>query len=467
MESVVKKTLLLLLSGTLLSACGEEGTETEATKNSETESAQIESTDAVQILTSVTGGKDEEEMGVFEDKLGELAGYPVEMEQPASDYNTVLLQQLRAGGEGLDLIYFDQSQMYDLIEQGALLDITEHVENSEILSNNVPQEEWDGIEVDGSYYAGFNKQEVHRVVNVNQEILDEHGLELEEESLEGYYNLFQEMKDSVDNENFYPLNAVISDVWDIQPWMAAEGLVSGVVEDENGNQTVPYASDEAVVVWEWLAQLFEEGLLDPSSLTDDSTAMRNKFQSGDTGVVVDWIAWTGLYNANAQDDYPENFNAVPAGGAQTPDGEYILSKGGASLWGIPASSDNVEGAIAVLETFATQEGGELLSVGIEGHDYEVENGEYVLTEVGEDHGNDHGAPFPIYKDFQMPVELNPGVEEGLEFFEYAEVPTMGPETTEANEIIAEQAILILQGDVSAAEGVENMQNNLRDSGIID
>jgi len=462
MQTFIKKSSLILLSGTVLAACGD-GTEAE-TSSQGSEAAE---TEAVQMLTSVTGGKNAEEMTLFEEKLSELSGYPIEMEKPASDYNTVLLQKLRVGGEGLDLIYFDQSQMYDLIEQGALLDITEYVENSDILSNNVPQEEWEGIEVDGSYYAGFNKQEVHRVVNMNQAILDEHGLELEEESLDGYYQLFQDMKDSVDNSNFYPLNAVISDVWDIQPWMAAEGLLSGIVEDENGNKTVPYASDESVVVWEWLATLFEEGLPDPSSLTDDSTAMRNKFQSGDTGVVVDWIAWTGLYNANAQDDYPENFNAVPHGGVQTSEGDYILSKGAASLWGIPATSDNVEGAISVLETFATQEGGELLSIGIEGHDYELENDEVVLTDVGEDHGSDHGAPFPIYQDFEMPVEHNPGVEAGLEFFEYAEVPSMGPETNEANEIIAEHAILILQGDVTPEEGVENMQNDLRSSGIID
>src|SRR5699024_5103024 len=129
MKSIVKKMSLLLLSGALLTACGEGKTKTG------TDSSKTEETDTVHMLTSVTGGKNEEEMVLFQEKLGELTDYSVEMEKPASDYDTVLLQKLRAGGEGLDLVYFDQSQMYDLIEQGALLDITEYIENSEILSN--------------------------------------------------------------------------------------------------------------------------------------------------------------------------------------------------------------------------------------------------------------------------------------------------------------------------------------------
>lgn len=453
----------MLSAGILLAACGN-GESNEEAQGSEGDSVNEET---VNILTSVTGGKDEEGMRVFEEELEELSGYPVSMERPADNYSQTLLQNLRAGGEGLDLVYFDQSQMYDLIEQGALLDITEYVENSEILSNNIPQEEWDLIEVDGSYYAGFNKLEVHRVVNINQRLLDEHGVELQEETLEGYYDLFVELKDSVDDPNFYPLNAVMSDIWDIQPWMAAEGLEYGIVEDEEGNVTVPYASEESVVVWEWLAQLYEEELIDPSTLTDSSDDMRNKFQSGQTAVVVDWIAWTGLYNANAGEDYPDNFEAVPYGGVLNPEGEYMLSRGHASLWGIPATSDNIEGAISVLEIFATQEGGELLSVGVEDYAYEIVDGEFTHLPPGEEANNDHGAPFPIYESFELPTEYNPGVEEGLDLIDYANVPSVGTETNEKQEIVAQHAISILQGDVSAEEGVANMQEQLQANGILD
>ena len=39
------------------------------------------------ILTAVTGGKDEEEMELFVQKIEEATGLDVEMEKPASDYS--------------------------------------------------------------------------------------------------------------------------------------------------------------------------------------------------------------------------------------------------------------------------------------------------------------------------------------------------------------------------------------------
>lgn len=472
------RLLLLTIFTLILAACSggntgaEQQTEDESStagQQSEEETEATGSTKEVDILTAVTGGKDKEEMELFEEELENISGYPVSMEQPASDYNDILIQKLRAGGEGLDLIYFDQSQMHDLVDQGALLDITEYVNDSEILSDSevIAPEEWDNIEIDGSYYAGFNKKEIHRVVNLNQALMDEHGLELEEESLEGYYNLFSDMKESVDDPDFYPLNTVLSELYDIQPWMASEGLRYGITEDEAGNSSVPYASDDAIVVWEWLQTLYEEELLDPSSMTDSTTELRNKFQSGQTGVAVDWAAWTGLYNASAEDDYPENFEAVPAGGTTNADDEYMLTRGVASLWGIPATSDNVKGAMAVLESFATQEGGDLLSVGIEGHDYNIEDGEFEQTEVGASHSNDHGAPFPINEQYENPTEYNPGVEDAMELLEYAEVPPVSPETNAVQQIVAEHGMNIVSGSTSAEEGVQNMRDDLTSEGIIE
>lgn len=472
------RLLSLSIFTLLLAACG--GGDSEAEQQPEDEAAtsdqQVqeeteasENTETVNILTSVTGGKDEEEMELFEEELENISGYPVDMEQPASDYNNILIQKLRAGGENLDLIYFDQSQLHDLVDQGALLDITEYVNDSEILSDPevIAPEEWDNIEIDGSYYAGFNKKEIHRVVNLNQSLMDEHGLELKEESLDGYYNLFTDMKESVEDPDFYPLNTVLSELYDIQPWMASEGLRYGIVENDSGNAAVPYASDDAVVVWEWLQMLYEEELLDPSSMTDSTTELRNKFQSGQTGVAVDWAAWTGLYNAGAEDDYPENFEAVPVGGTLNEEDEYSLTRGVASLWGIPATSENVEGAMAVLESFATQEGGDLLSVGIKGHDYNIENGEFEQTETGKSHSNDHGAPFPVNEQYENPAEYNPGVEEAMELLDYAEVPSVSAETNAVQQIVAEHGMNIVSGSISAEEGVQNMRDDLTSEGIIE
>ena len=64
---------------------------------------------SVRILASVTGGKDEEEMKLFEKALSDATGLTVTIEKPASDYDKILMQKL-SGGEKYDLIYLNAPQ---------------------------------------------------------------------------------------------------------------------------------------------------------------------------------------------------------------------------------------------------------------------------------------------------------------------------------------------------------------------
>lgn len=118
--------------------------------------ADTEAGGTVKIMSAVTGGKDEEEMELFAEALSEATGLIVEIEKPASEYDTVLMQKL-SGGEAYDLIYVSASQYSNLVDQGALMDITERVNGSEILTGNVDPAEWKDITIDGKIYAGFNK----------------------------------------------------------------------------------------------------------------------------------------------------------------------------------------------------------------------------------------------------------------------------------------------------------------------
>lgn len=463
----------------LLSACAptpspsaQQPTQAPATQQSATPEpatqAPEEPAKPVRILSAVTGGKDEDEMKLWQQALSELVGFEVIVERPASDYTNVMLQKLK-NNEKYDLIYLGQDMVASLVQQGALLDITDMVEASPILgdSSNILPTEWDDIRIDGRIYAGFNKKEVHRVVNINKIIAEKAGVDVANiaPTLDGYYEAFKAMK-AAQGDGFYGLNAVVADAWDLQPWFSSLGIKAGIVYDESGNMTVPYASEAAIPVWEWLAKLYKEGLMDPDSLTDKSGDMRNKFQSGTTGVVTDWAAWTGLYNVNAGDQYPAAFEAFPLPGTQTPDGSYMLARGGASLFSIPVNAENPEGAIKVLECFATQEGGDLLSIGIEGHDYTVENGQVALTEIGQSHGKDHGAPVPISEKFVSKVGWNPGFEEAMKYLPYASIEVSNEYTGKFKEIVGKHGTQIVGGAVSAADGVKAMQEELQQAGVL-
>src|SRR5699024_8173216 len=136
-EKVMKRKQMMKVISTVLSAtvaltlagCGGGETEQNADGGSQ------ENGGTVKIMASGTGGKDDEDMKLYEDALSEAVGLDVEIEKPASDDDQVLMQKL-SGGEKYDLIYVSASQYKSLIEQDALMDITDRVKESEILSNN-------------------------------------------------------------------------------------------------------------------------------------------------------------------------------------------------------------------------------------------------------------------------------------------------------------------------------------------
>ena len=459
-------TAALIMSVSVLSGCSKPTTTPPASNNN----PEIKE---LKMLTTVTGGKDEAEMKLFEEKLEKATGLQITIEKPASDYNNVMMQKLQSN-EKFDLIYFGQDRLPYLVQQGALKDITDLVKNSKVLSDTstIPQSEWDAIKVGGKIYAGFNKKEVHRAVNINSVIAQKAGVDVTkiEPTLDGYYQAFKKIKEYNDNgakaKDFFAFNTGIVQMYDMQPWFSTLGLKGGIVV-KDGKKTVPWSTDEAAPVWDWLRKLYAEGLMDKDVLTDTTKELRNKFQSSKTGVLVDWAAWTGLYNANAGAQYPNEFKSVPLPGTKSPDGKYMLTRGGASLWGIPANAPNVNGAVKVLEYFATQEGGELLSVGIEGNDYNKEGGKYVQTEIGKKHANDHGAPVPISSKFKHPIGWNPGFEDAMKYLEYGSIEAALPETPKYVEVVAKHAANIVKGGISTKDGLAAMRAELKQAAVID
>ena len=480
-----KKVLsLVVAAAVVLSAagCGKQGSAgTEGKQESQTTSAgQTETSKetaaaaegTVKIIASVTGGKDEEEMKLFQEALSKATGLDVQIEKPASDYDKVLMQKL-SGGESYDLIYVSASQYANLVSQGALMDITDKVNSSKILSENIDPKEWKDITIDGKVYAGFNKKEIHRVVALNNTLLKKAGIDYKsiEPTMDGYYDVFKKLKENSQDKDFYPFDAVLSETYDIQPWMAAVGLKDGVVLDDTGKKYAPYSEDASAPVWEWLKKLYDEGLMDPSAFVDKTKDMRAKMgaSSQKAAVTTDWTAWVGLHNANAQaaNISADDYEIVSLPGLKTPDGSYMLVKGSASLFAVPANAKNPEGAIKVLEYFATQEGGNLLSSGIEGHDYTGTAGNYELTDIGKQHGNDHGAPFPIFKDFKPLFGYNPGVDEALSYGQYATIDMIIPNESDYKEIVGKWGIKMIKGEASVEEGLSGMRKELVDRKVTD
>jgi putative aldouronate transport system substrate-binding protein len=278
---------------------------------------------------------------------------------------------------------------------------------------------------------------------------------------------------------YYPFFTYMPDIWDLQPWFSSVGLRRGVFVDASGKKYAPYVSTKAKPVWEWLAKLYKEGLMDPASFTGKTGDMRSKmWQSQDIVMDVDWAAWTGLYNNNARTagTYPAKVNVVGLPGTKGPDGTYMLEQGGASLWAIPSNAKNPDEAFEILEYMATKEGGLLLSAGIEGHDYTMKNGKIEYTEVGKSHAKDHGAPFPISTQFDLSLlgEMNPGVLESVAIGQRSdvEVAPMGYangelDTRKYYDIMSKWMTDCIMGKISADAAINGAEKELRANKLID
>lgn len=423
----------------------------------------------VKILTNVTGGKDDAEMLLFAEAYGKGIGGTVIMEKPAANYGEVMMNKLNSG-EQYDLLYVSLQQLYDMQADEILTDLTDWVKASPILGDPevVPTAEWEQLTIDGCIWGSFNKTEVHKLPAVNKVVADKAGVDLAkvEPTLDGYHELFKQLQ-AAGGEGFYAFNTHIPGLHDLQPWFAAADLKMGFAKNEDGTLYVPIATEAAIPVWEWFAKLYAEGLMDPDSLINTTGDMRNKMMAGQTGLVVDWAAWVGLYNVRSGENYPDVVNVVPLGGVQNSKGDFMLSRGDPSIWVIPVNAANPQGAFKALEYMATQEGGELFSIGIEGNDYDRVDGKVVMTELGVSHGNDHGAPVPTSRKYVSPVPLNPGFAEAMAFLPYASLDLSTDKTGTYKEIVAKYATEIIQGTKTAAEGVAAMQTELKDRGVID
>ncbi|WP_320121843.1 extracellular solute-binding protein [uncultured Sphaerochaeta sp.] len=441
------------------------------------------STVEVKVLAGVTGGKDEAENKLFEAEMEKATGLNITWEKVPSGYDQVLMQKLGAG-EQYDLIYLNQFQMYTLAKQGALTDLTDRMKDSQVYADNVDKAELEKIGLNGKYYAGFNKLEVFPLVNVNKAITDKVGIDLDSlDTLDEYYQMLKKVKTYMETTEgkkpYYPFFTYMPDIWDLQPWFSSAGLRRGVFVDASGKKYAPYVDSKAKPVWEWLAKLYKEGLMDPTSFTGKTGDMRSKmWQSQDIVMDVDWAAWTGLYNNNARTagTYPAKVNVVGLPGTKGPDGTYMLEQGGASLWAIPSNAKNPDEAFEILEYMATKEGGLLLSAGIEGHDYTMKNGKIEYTEIGKSHAKDHGAPFPISTQFDLSLlgEMNPGVLDSVAIGQRddVEVAPMGYANGELDarkyyDIMSKWMTDCIMGKMSADAAITGAEKELRANKLID
>jgi putative aldouronate transport system substrate-binding protein len=425
---------------------------------------------SLRILTSVVGGKTPEEDELFAQEITRLTGIEIELVHPTADYDQKLLADL-AGGVEYDLILTNQDKVQTLVADEVLTDLTEMVNSSPILSNPtvIPAEEWAMVDIDSSYYSAFQKFEGSRMLTIRQDWLDALGLETPR-TLEEVYDVMVAIRDGDPNgDGSQPLGLATAGTYDIQPFMSSVGIMYGY-EDVDGKRTIPYASDEAIPVYEWLAKLYTEGLLDPNFATATTADFRNLFMTNRVAMVPYWDTWVGLFNQQVRGENPDTtFEAKGIAACEGPDGQVRLNRGQPSVWTIPVNAQDPETAFRFIEWWHTFPGITLGSLGILDNDYTVDGETYTLTELGSEHAMDHGQPTPYNSNWTNPIGELPGLAEAQEITRAHGVLAVqgaqwGPEV---QPILDEHIIQMIQGDLTPADGVAQLREALLSAGLID
>lgn len=437
-------------------------------------SVSVAQTDTLRIASGVVGGKDADEMQLFEAALAEALGVSeVELVSVPTDYDQYIQTALR-GGERFDLIYTTKPLMDVLVAQDALTPLGSFIEGSDVLSDPavIPSEEWGQVRYpDGEIYAVFNKFEGGTMPTLRADWLEVLELDVPETPDEFYTVLKAFSEDDPDGnaqDDTYGLSS--AGLYDLQPFFGAWGVKARYILAEDGARTIPYATEAAIPAYEWLNRLYEEEIFDPNFVTNDTAAMRELFLADRVGMVTYWDAWVGLFNATRQTEDPDTeFMAQGVAGPVSEGGERILRRGDPSVWVIPVNAPNPEGAKAFLEFWHTEPGILLGSAGIEGHDYTVaDDGARTLTEIGREHNLDHGVPRWYNTTVEAPFGTLPGVEAAEEIvMEYSSLETSTADWPEAEAIVNDYAFRAITGELDAAEAVAQMHAELMNAGLID
>lgn len=456
---------------------GEEKQEAKQTNETKSESEEVkevpEQKRPVKMLTSVVGGNDPDEMDLWNQEAERLSGIQIEATRIAGDeYNTKLTTTL-ASGEEMDILYMNTDAFEKLLPLNAFETLTKRIEESEVLGNSeiIDPTEWDRIRRDdGEIYAIFNKYEGGRLPLVRKDWLDQLGLE-EPGDLDGYYEMLKAFtyNDPDGNGQDDTYGFTLKKTYDIQPFMGTKGLVDGYDVDENGQLYVPYATEDAIEVYDWLAKLYEEGIMDPNFPTNGSSDCREMILTGRAGLMVYWDNWTGLFNEKALAEDPntsfEIYGLEPPKGAN---GEGSITTGQDGVFTILNYSDNIDWAFKFLEFYHTYEGNILSTLGIEGHDYTMEDGKYVLTEVGQQHSMDHGVVVAKSLQWVNPVKIPKNYEQSRDVvLAYGKPELLNADSKAVEEIVDKNIIKAILGEITGEEAVANMQKELKGKGLID
>ncbi|WP_418275784.1 extracellular solute-binding protein [Isoptericola jiangsuensis] len=381
--------LAALAAGSLvLTACS--GGDTEGGGS---DGAALESLTVMSPYFSAVPPEDDDAVGAA---LADLVGMPLDVQWvPNAEYgertNVVL-----AGDNIPDVMVVqgkDQS-FVSTAEAGGFWDLTEYLASGEY-PHLVPEtpEVQEAASVNGKVYGIYRARDVIRTcVIIRKDWLANLGLDVPEttDDLMEIAKAFTE--DDPDGNGEDDTYGLIVPQWPggigssspydtLEVWHGA-----GNVWKDDGGELVPtFTTPEWKEAVEYERELVDGGYINSDYATMDPATWNEPFLNGKGGIIIDVQSrasqLAGLFKDEDPDTYDEKVELV--GQLEGPHGTYALPTAGYSgFLAIPKTNvrteEQLEQVLKVLDTLNTKEGQDLITNGIEGETYTVEDGYAVV-----------------------------------------------------------------------------------------
>lgn len=246
----------------------------------------------------------DEHVLAFEEKMG----VDLDITLIQHDGFTEKLGMMLAQGDFPDVIAGDMpytSVMSGAIENGLFMPLDDLLEEyGPNLMAQVPENVWDELRgPDGHIYAigDFMSNTARRCTVIRKDLLDELGLDIPV-TLDDYYNVLVAFKNAGVK---YPFIGREKFKYS-ETFFAAYGVVPTTWQLNEEGQVVPaYLLPEMKEALAFYKKLYDEGLIDAESLTNNGTVRDQKAAAGDVGMMVVNISAAPGYNIALKENVPD------------------------------------------------------------------------------------------------------------------------------------------------------------------
>ncbi len=281
-----------------------------------------------------------------------------------------------ASGDTADVFAVGNDKLAVYAGQGALLDITEMVENSAVLSK-IDKELMDSVRVNGKLYGVPLESGGGTVTYVRQDWLDKLGLQAPT-TYDEFIDMLRKFKTLGDDVIPFTAAGLVANQAEFYLREFYQDATPDFVKNSEGKWVDGMTEPNMVGALERMRDAYAEGLIDLEVVTNKTSTCRDKWYAGNVGVFTYWAGnWYASLERRVQENVPEA-KVTPI----APIKETYYIKRVPAVVSVSSLSKNPEAAFKYLIEYANDgaEGSTLFQHGVEGFHFKYDAAGKVIAE---------------------------------------------------------------------------------------